>query len=560
MSQLTTMMLVMAGALARSNNLTLVIDPNATTFSTDGRRLVIPPIAKLMQSYPDLEDLENYILGAIQHEVGHIRFTNRPQRAAFHKMYKGHAEFETVRTIGQIIEDVVIERAQIESYAGAERRFLKLWHLLFRRHKARSDDYPVSGLVVDYIFYRARHSVLKADFTQVAVAEAKAVLQCKLSIESFLDFDYVLGDIDMLASTEDGSKLSMKLLSLLNIEPVEQPNQQEQPDSQLGEEEHGEDGSTDLAPTENGEKKSVEDAEAPTEVGTADVDLVSSDPLDLIGAAVIAMMGECPDGTPVFLNIPGQGAGEGLDNSPVNANNACGIDLQVRVQQHTMRVSARLSALLKAQSESQTTYGRSGKIVASRLWKLKMGNCKVFRRTVEGESLNTSISLLMDTSGSMNKGIADAVEAACFLPMALEGVDGIHTAIYRFPGREYASECLKGFDQRITGCLNELASIRASGGTPLSAALQITGADLMEQSSNRKLLVVITDGQPDNEERAKAELNKLVTSGVEIIGIGIDEDLSHLIRDFVRIKNVEELTQTICGLMEKKLLAQSVVA
>lgn len=147
-----------------------------------------------------------------------------------------------------------------------------------------------------------------------------------------------------------------------------------------------------------------------------------------------------------------------------------------------------------------------------------------------------------------------AIEAACFLPMAFDDVSGISTSIDIFPGSQRAADTLKRFDGRTMPCLDALASVSANGGTPLGAALKISGVELVQFNAQRRILVVITDGLPDRVDETKAQLKALEAADVEVIGIGIGVSLKHLFADFVSVRQVGELTDVLYHLMERKLI------
>lgn len=629
-SFLTSTMLVVAGAMARKNGIELVIDSNATTFSTDGHRLRIPPIAKLTKDFPELKDLETYIIGAVIHEAGHIRFTDRDLRAGFKRSYEGHPKYSEVNTVGQIFEDVVVERAQCNSLPGARPALTKLWKLLYDRHGVREGDVDEDVAVLDYVFSRARHSVLKTEWTREVCDSTLRCLSSKCTPERIASIDSELALLDLITTTEDGVQTSTRLLALIGIEPnssaavresqtdesVKSPQQQapesdaSQPSSEpsnVGESEPsprdegsdpqeqsdvpctGEAGAagqsepvggpdTDASgePADSGDEQTacpsaVQANEDPTDTaaefpdsqsqgGTslaAEVqpdDLTQTEPLELISIAVQELQAELPEDTEYETTVLGELPGQGLAKTEFQRQHQVGMELRSRILVHTMMASARLSTLLKAQTESRTEFGKRGKIVPSRVWKLQAGSTKVFRHTVDGLELNTAIKVLLDRSWSMKDSIQQAIEAASFLPMAFDDVGGISTSIDIFPGVTQYSTTLKRFEERTMPCLDVMASVSADGGTPLGAALRISGMDLIQFNAERRLLVVITDGQPDRLDEAKAQLRALEAADVEIIGIGIGVSLKHLFANFVSVRHVGELTNALYRLMESKLI------
>lgn len=602
---LTSIMLAVAGAMASKSGIELVIDPQATTFSTDGSRLKIPPIAKMTEWFPCIDDLETYIIGAVVHEAGHIRFTDRTLRVAFKQSFTGHAKYKMADVVGQCMEDVAIERAQCNALSGARPALTKLWKLLYDGHISDEAHAQADAVFTHYVFFRARHSVLKTEWT-LAECEAAAIrLAATFTPDQITLLENELAVLDLVSSTADAVALSLRLLRLMGVEPVSGQEDEDQPEADKGPDqqpqggasqpadgtEDAEQGQGDDATQEStpcggaepaaGEPASQDDgaegaagpsgqAEPGNESGRGEPldaaageetqdsagagGLAELDTLELISIAVQELQEDLPEGTEYELVMPGLIPDSSLASLEFEEKHRGGMELRSKILVHTMMASARLSTLLKAQTESKTEYCKRGKIVPSRLWKLQAGSTRVFRQTVEGKELNTAIKVLLDRSVSMRGTMQMAIEAACFLPMAFDDVSGISTSIDIFPGSQRASETLKRFGERTMPCLDALASVSASGGTPLGAALKISGMELVQFNAERRLLVVITDGAPDRLDEAKAQLRALEAADVEVIGIGIGVSLKHLFSDFVSVRQVGELTNVLYHLMERKLI------
>ncbi|WP_166485890.1 hypothetical protein [Rhodoferax ferrireducens] len=596
--------------MANKSGIELVIDPQATTFSTDGRRLKIPPIAKLTEWFPCIDDLETYIIGAVVHEAGHIRFTDRTLRVGFKKSFTGHAKYKMADVVGQCMEDVAIERTQCNALPGARPALTKLWKLLYDGHSSEEAHAQADAVFTHYVFFRARHSVLKTEWTLAACETAAIRLASTFTHDQITLLENELAVLDLVSSTADAVALSLRLLRLVGVEPVSVQDDEDQPESDANKgpdqqpqggaskpadsPEHAERGQGDHAnqestpcagaetATDGPDKPESEDDEAEgatgpsgqtepgnesgrgepldavageeTQVSAGAGGLAEVDPLELISMAVQELQEELPEATEYEFVMPGLIPGSSLASVEFEEKHRGGMELRSKILVHTMMASARLSTLLKAQTESKTEFCKRGKIVPSRLWKLQAGSTRVFRHTVEGKDLNTAIKVLLDRSLSMKKTMKRAIEAACFLPMAFDDVSGISTSIDIFPGTLRAAESLKRFGERTMPCLDALASVRAKGGTPLGAALEISGMELVQFNAERRLLVVITDGAPDRLNEAKAQLRALESADVEVIGIGIGVSLKHLFTDFVSVNQVGELTNVLYHLMERKLI------
>ena len=99
----------------------------------------------------------------------------------------------------------------------------------------------------------------------------------------------------------------------------------------------------------------------------------------------------------------------------------------------------------------------------------------------------------------------------------------------------------------------------------MAEALLWAGAQLSQRKEERKLLFVLTDGQPETMKvtaaqarhqarLVKAELDRI---GIETMGIGIKIDISWLFDRGVKIDTVDALPGTLFSLMQTSLLKRS---
>ena len=94
-----------------------------------------------------------------------------------------------------------------------------------------------------------------------------------------------------------------------------------------------------------------------------------------------------------------------------------------------------------------------------------------------------------------------------------------------------------------------LSVIEAGGGTPLFPALGDVLVELSMTKEKRKVIFVITDGDPDSPHETHA-LVKLIekTPDTDIVGIGICSETSWLFEKSVRIDDIETLPEALFSL------------
>ena len=181
----------------------------------------------------------------------------------------------------------------------------------------------------------------------------------------------------------------------------------------------------------------------------------------------------------------------------------------------------------------------------------------MFSRTDERIAPNTAIHLLVDLSGSMAGGNdRTALEAAMALALALETIPGVSRAVTAFPG-------LSGQDDEVTRVVSHGGRVTtragafvqyARGSTPMTGALWFAVADLIPRREERKVILTLTDGSPNDWESAIEVIGKAGTAGIEVIGIGIQQDVSQLFPVAIRIASVNDLKGELFRIAERLLL------
>jgi Mg-chelatase subunit ChlD len=165
-----------------------------------------------------------------------------------------------------------------------------------------------------------------------------------------------------------------------------------------------------------------------------------------------------------------------------------------------------------------------GQVASSRVWRLKaMGDTSVFKISTSVSGIETAATILLDRSGSMYDCIVEAASAAVSCAHALERISKVHTSIEMFPGTEHNTVTLQAFGQSIRQVMQRVNEVYADGGTPLAEALSEALPKLLSQRVKRRVVILITDGIPDDHEAALVEIATANSMGVDFVGIGIGE-------------------------------------
>jgi hypothetical protein len=179
--------------------------------------------------------------------------------------------------------------------------------------------------------------------------------------------------------------------------------------------------------------------------------------------------------------------------------------------------------------KSLTAAYRSGKIDTETIRKqiAKKGMIhtqNVFRRPeLESKGGEWICEILVDMSGSM-RGLMDKVkEALLTLHWSFHNLPIVKYAIYGFTneGESLKEYCIKGINQRLN--IQYLNGLEGHGGTPTHEAMRESIKRLYKFQHNKRLMVIITDGEPNSRKRTKDMVHIAATRKIKLITIGIGD-------------------------------------
>lgn len=245
-----------------------------------------------------------------------------------------------------------------------------------------------------------------------------------------------------------------------------------------------------------------------------------------------------------------------------------GLTLFNKVQSESVKIRAALQGLVQSQRLKRTQHSNRGRrIDGTRLHHLALGDSKVFLRSSVQAAPNTAIHLLVDKSESMGYQVLDrqtnqlitrmpiALEASLALALALEGLPGVNPGVTAFPGGyDDAVYRLLAHGQRLRSRAGAF-SLSPSGSTPMTEAIWFGAAALLRCQEPRKVLMVMTDGQPNDTLSTLAILQSCRDSGIETVGIGLGIEVSHLFPVAIVINDLQELRTRLFELSKSLLVA-----
>lgn len=216
---------------------------------------------------------------------------------------------------------------------------------------------------------------------------------------------------------------------------------------------------------------------------------------------------------------------------------------------------SRLQGLLQAQTRQHIGIGRRGSLEPANLFRLQIGNPRVFRKEEEHTGLNTAVHILLDASYSMRGEAIRLARQACYaVAKALHGVRDVNPAVTAFPAlRPDDSVCpLMRHGTALPGYRN----MEADGRTPLAPALWWAMQTMLPLRESRKLILVVTDGEPDSVAATDVALEAAHKAGFEVYGIGIrNVCIARLLPNSSRvIWKLPELAPAMFGMLQQALL------
>ena len=239
------------------------------------------------------------------------------------------------------------------------------------------------------------------------------------------------------------------------------------------------------------------------------------------------------------------------------ATHSYGIDLLNDVAAESSRVRQQLKGIVQAKSRTANRTSRHGsRLSLSSLHRVAAGDMRVFRHNGEKIAPNAAVHILLDRSGSMSNDFNTVRDAGIALSLALEGIKGVSTAVTYFPSSyEYVRPVLKHGESVRTNAHH--FHDRAGGGTPMAEAIWYAAYTTATRKEEKKIIMVVTDGSPDEYTLTEEVIAKCHESGVQVIGVGIGHGASGitgLIPNSIRINHVGELKTSLFSIMENAIL------
>ena len=218
----------------------------------------------------------------------------------------------------------------------------------------------------------------------------------------------------------------------------------------------------------------------------------------------------------------------------------------------------RLADVLQTMTLVRHSTGLCGaRLDAHVLHRASVGDGRIFSKKVQRLRRVTEVALLFDASGSMGVneyGKSNNNEMAqC---MAL----GCLKALRALPG---VKSSLSGFSNGEMFVMSDYGApvheviLSAVGGTPLGASLVELTSQFSDGPDERRIILFFTDGFPDNVGSVTMALNLAKRSGIEVYGIGLQTKAINTFIDSVHSiidNSIHELAGGMCDMLRKGMV------
>ena len=245
-------------------------------------------------------------------------------------------------------------------------------------------------------------------------------------------------------------------------------------------------------------------------------------------------------------------------------------ETQAAVRGTVAKVSAKLQEAFMASSQRHWSGGHDqGALDPKALVRAYQGRDGAFRRKDSGQDINAAVTLLLDCSGSMHSDGKEEVAGAMTvaLAMALERM-GVAVEVRGFTAntrRDAVDLVFKPFDMMVSQCRYGLGWLMRSANAENVDYLNVrtAAASLLQRREPKKMLIVLSDGQPSGFRSELEVFCKALhkRSELELLGVGIQSSkVDRYYPNHVVVNELSELSTVVAERIARTLLGRGLNA
>lgn len=563
---------VIAGFIADRTGIEIVRGSRA---ATDNKVIFLPQRrCELDISEKDLVKTVAYLY----HESGHMRHSN----------FNLSATTPIQRAITGPLEDIRIENLIMGEFPAARRYLSRLTEMLVQDTDGGASFPMLSGSETDaeiiqrYILYRLRHEALRQAPMKGVSENAIEVARNRLPATMLTRLDALMFQVTDCASEDEVFELSDAIISMIKEEQEkeeekkrqeQQQQQQQQQPGQSDDDGTADDENHEADPDESGQPGSTSDETADSEAedeatssstqssgaGGGVVEENAAETLaNILGMTESQVQEDIGEMLEAALNAAAVneaqvGVSVSMPNNHKASLKSFDVDM-ARLRGNINAVRTKTLQWMSSVAEEDVVHSRSGmQIDSSRIWSSRLGG-SIFVRTDEGIDLNAAVSIVIDRSGSMSSTIGQAAQAAVATMLAFD-VPGLKTQVTVFPwyqDRDEGVSVIKRWEESPRQFAGRITHLTTDGGTPMAEAILFAASDIMRREESLKIIMVVTDGDPDDKTATRYVIERARESGITVValGIGVDPSLVFTEKYAASINDVGALSSSMVRLVK----------
>lgn len=239
-----------------------------------------------------------------------------------------------------------------------------------------------------------------------------------------------------------------------------------------------------------------------------------------------------------------------------------------------------ISRILIEESAIDRIYSDAGTICANRAWRIgRSNNTKVFYKDIKNEKGKYVIDILLDASGSQSRNQFNVAIQAYIIATALTYVGIPNRVMGYLSFLDYTVlKRYRDYNDNINSCEN-IFEYFAAGNNRDGLAIKSTCDALMEREEENKILIILSDGKPNDvkigKDRSRSlrgeasyrgivgvkdtalEVRKARKQGILVLGVftgkEIDLEAEKMIygKDFIYTKDIERFSDIVAMYLKK---------
>jgi hypothetical protein len=458
--------------------------------------------------------------GFLLHEIGHIRHSDLDKGTYLLLMKMG------ARGIANSLEDVRQENLLISTHAGARRvlddvgilvlgqevqdmeapcgthgegaQFFKDWVVIYGRCKHRGMSFLSRQSI-------ALTSMVESIYGKKMIDQAKSLIDLNLPLAK---------------SYQDVADLSLKLAGLfMNQDDYKDDRSTEESNDSESVDEGDDNQSSEEGSGQNGETSDDASDKQKKQVLLEELKDDDSDNDACIGSIIASKL----FGIASEVGVS-DGCGEVCVYSEVSRSPFPSqlFDSMLSASKRGIALGQKLDSILQGMDIDRVKPSMGGARINSRRLAMHTSDSRVFLVHDQVEAKSVEVGVLLDLSNSMR----------VVLPQLKHGCSSLHQAM-KFVGCSYWIDGFEG--QRIVGIINghedmnsaisKIGSVNVGGCTPTGQAVEHAIARFGLSKADQKHLIILTDGDPDDMERARNALEEAILDGIKVSIVGYGEFL-----------------------------------